>query len=937
MISPLVIVRNSNVKKIEVYFKNKKLFDARACFSAFLIGIIVFSGLQSTFLTIESRNYGLENVLGKEEVDAISFLSSVSENQLSPLLTISRRSMQELEFIPSQWRISYMQSLIWAAKYPEAPLTFLCNRRFPPPYVYLHERDMDALASYRADWEAGYLMQHLLQYTPEVYSNSKLKIYKVLDGVPPSSNSEIVLIIPFKDSFPSCLFAYDLLSLGKYNYTTMFDLDPNILKKDIIILPSDKSVSILNNLELEKGKKLIVLNADGYGKFSRLFFKGKNEASLSINSSIGDVYLHSPTNYSKVLTSFNKYMLGDTIEFIIDNDAEEENFTKITDDNQTTFWTTVGGIGTGTVSAPTINDDTSTKKKGNDSLKMIVGEGSYNDWYFQHNYKTAQDWSNKEFMCLYWYGSNSHQTIAIELRTERGWADSYEYTFVDDWNGWRRLVIPFNKFKATYGEPSWSTVKTVQIRSLSGGAQGTWYLDSMGVDVGKWVNVKATICNISENTSVKLFNFNGLDYTPITISINASENIPGDNLYFLDGSRADELYGENYSAVLNARKANNVYQLYLSLKMPPEDSFDSEISGLSQSKFKIELAGGQISASRIMGLKGEIKLPIEFEVKPLTVQEGVETLSWYVSGDQRKTPFVSRKMVDEGEIILVNVYPFMSTMLSNEEAKQSLYTILGNLLSITGIDLPKYNTDVISWVIDDAVPVFVFKDALLNGSVNISSNLIIFPSKMNLKRVDVKTDEQQLFLSNVTSIFVENANNVAIFTQTMKISEGRGFYASLTTNNSKIAIKGDNISISVGLADGSIINISGVNVELSIKNELLFYVREPHIRNHGESTFREAYACHSYIKELGAVGQDLFIHGNVEFSLPLSDTYSATSEFVWSGSVKRDQPIFQWDELKSLKESLPWLISTSLIFIVAYYMFNLIKQPASKPKKEIRH
>jgi hypothetical protein len=127
---------------------------------------------------------------------------------------------------------------------------------------------------------------------------------KLRDGVPPSPNSETVLVVP-SDSWSNRngLFAYDMLSLGGYNFTVMLDSDNNILNGNVIILPFDKSTDIsreiLDNLGTSR-KKLVVLNLDGYGPFSESLLEGKAKIEVTLNSNGGNAFLHSPSDYAGV-------------------------------------------------------------------------------------------------------------------------------------------------------------------------------------------------------------------------------------------------------------------------------------------------------------------------------------------------------------------------------------------------------------------------------------------------------------------------------------------------------------------------------------------------------------------------------------------------------------------------------------------------------------
>jgi hypothetical protein len=124
-----------------------------------------------------------------------------------------------------------------------------------------------------------------------------------------------------------------------------------------------------------------------------------------------------------------------SIEFIVYNDEQRINHISIVDDDQTAFWTSVGGMGTGKVCGPLLANDSSMRMEGKDSLKMVIGKGKYYDRYLQHTYPTSQDRSDKHFMNMCWHGANSGQTIGV-LIAAPDWKNYFQYTFTDSFNDW---------------------------------------------------------------------------------------------------------------------------------------------------------------------------------------------------------------------------------------------------------------------------------------------------------------------------------------------------------------------------------------------------------------------------------------------------------------------------------------------------------------------
>ena len=912
MLAPIIILR---VGKILFKKSNRRLF-----LTTLLLGMVIISGFSSTFLTLEFQITQL-NPVSNTEADALSYFSGLLEEGAAPSILTVPQSSSAYRLVPVAYYYSNILPVIWESRYPEVPLNVLYNMKYPNTYIYLRERDLDILRNKYVD---GYIASTLLQSLPEAFNNSEVQIYKLLNGVPPVSNSKTVLVMPFNSTLDGTyFFAYDMLSLGGYNYTVMLDSDPNILQGRTIIIPSDKSTNIINdilqNSKVQNEQKFVILNTNGYGPLSRLFLKGETQITISVNSSTG-IYLHPVYNYTASSSTISEQPIDNTEEFTVDNDAEGSNFVTVVDDTQTVFWTGLA-FGNGSVGTPTLSNDPSEKTKGIDSLRMNVESGNKSYWVITHNFSPPANWSDKDFLSLNWYGTDSGKKFSILAWDSPNY---FSYSFQDNWSGWKQLVIPLMKFQKS-GTPSWANINYLDIQA-SPGVLGTWHLDQIAVSAGRWINITALIDTSSFSGAIKILVFNGSTYIPLKISDNASENIPADGVYFLDGSRADELYGDGDVARISTKEIDGGHQLVLSLKMPPEDGSDSETGGLSQSRFKIELPVKGFDVSQIVGNGREISLPTEFEVYPLSPKDGGEGLGLYANG-QMNTTFAVRKIIGKAEIIYVNVYPLIKAMLSNGEIGRNLYPTLGSLLDVAKINLPKYDTPFVSWIMDDTIPFLIFREATLKGNVNVQSTSLLFPYEMNLERVNIKKDGSELSLNNVTSISINGENNINISAQEIKIGKGRGFYSSLIANNSEIAIRGEYLRLVIKLVNGSKVEINGGSeAKLLIHGQLQVYVREPRIQNDGESTFREAYAIHSYQPKLRALGQNLSIKGNVEFNLPLSDTYSFLTQFTWGGSVERQPPLLHWDELGSVIESIPWLIAA--FFIVIYFLYPY--RPAQK-------
>jgi hypothetical protein len=897
---------------------SKNLRPKKLIFSTSLLGLLIISGFSSTFLTFDFYSLTFPEPPSNQTAEALSFFSNLLDHGIVPSLITSPQSTMS-SLIPNSYSYSNLLPAIWYSKYSEIPLSIIYNQESPNSYIYLSNMDIQTLKEINPN---GYMVQYGLERFPEVFNNSKARIYTLLDGVPPTSNSQTVLVVPSEDEIDKNHFLlYDTLSLGGYNYTAMLDSDPSIFKAGTVIVADDKSINAINNildhLKTSNGKRLIVFNTDGYGPLSEYFFKGNTQIDLGINSTAKDLYLHPTSNYVVASTILNETPPDNNFEFIIDNDIEENNATIIADDMQTQFWNVQLKSDSSKIS---LLDDSSVKAKGADSLQQIWNM-SAQDWgKIYHAWASDQDWSNKGFLCFYYKGSNTGKRIEVGIYAPDA-LNMHRWTFTDNFTDWRRFVFPLNESSEGWqiGNPDLARVRQIEFFVPPTGGHSlnyTWHLDRVLTDTGRRVDFEISLKDKYAFKGLECFD--GAKYVTVPYSINASQEILGDRLYYLDGQDAGELFGNESSASVYTTEGNNDIRMFLTLKMPPDDGRDSESYGLSQSKFRIELAKEVFNATQISGEKGMIELPTQFEVSAISTKDDVNVLSSYTNG-QTNSPFVVKTVIGESEVIYVNIYPLNEAMLSSDVAKRSLYSVLGSLLELANIKLQKYDDAVVPWIMNDDVPFLIFRNANLTGNINVSSTSVIFPEKLSFERIEIKTDMRELSLENVTSLEIRRGDNMNIFAHQARISNGKGFYPLLVVASPEIAITGSNVDIAVKLANGSIIEVNNEPMaNLSIAGSVNVYVRTPFVQNDGEADFEEAYSLHSYYSEFRTLGENLHIEGSAKFSVPLSDTYSFATEFAYNGSAERQPPLLQWDEWKSIENSAIWLVISSSFFVALF-------------------
>lgn len=111
-----------------------------------------------------------------------------------------------------------------------------------PIILYLRNRDYSGLLS-PPEYKDSYIINHMMRSTFPIFNDTGALIYYLENITPPAEKSRVVLVLPLQGYIDKYLYAYDILLLAKYNYTTAFTSDIQILgDAEIIVLPSEKLV-----------------------------------------------------------------------------------------------------------------------------------------------------------------------------------------------------------------------------------------------------------------------------------------------------------------------------------------------------------------------------------------------------------------------------------------------------------------------------------------------------------------------------------------------------------------------------------------------------------------------------------------------------------------------------------------------------------------------
>lgn len=356
------------------------------------------------------------------------------------------------------------------------------------------------------------------------------------------------------------------------------------------------------------------------GQVGQIIINSGSEAYLWDAGYYSKQTSHNPINSTAFNWTHDKTNKKFSYEFYLDSDLpppSSAGWVEKWNDGQATFWTADGG-GTGSISLPTLSDDTVQKQVGVDCLKIEVGAGTNDWWGIYHDYSPAEDWSGKEFLSFWWCGANSGKTFRVRCYST-DLNNAFDYNFTENFTGWKLFVIPLNIFTKS-GSPNWNNIVRVRIYQLSSrGVQGTWYVDQGGICCGNWVKAEVWTPDVlkeGDQASIKLYSWNGSGYSYFTgwdaeTASDAESMYNYVNLYFMDGTQASDIWDDSPFCITMYGKAERTqtpswsrgnggsityssrygckYRVGFAVKMPPDDGQDSSTHGISQCKLKMEV------------------------------------------------------------------------------------------------------------------------------------------------------------------------------------------------------------------------------------------------------------------------------------------------------------------------------------------------------------
>jgi hypothetical protein len=317
------------------------------------------------------------------------------------------------------------------------------------------------------------------------------------------------------------------------------------------------------------------------------------------------------------------------------------------------------------------------------------------------------------------------------------------------------------------------------------------------------------------------------------------------------------------------------------------------------------ISNSTVNAQEIRGKSRKTELPIEISVPVIVPKNNTTVLSHYVT-TRSEIPFVLQQRYDGGNIFYVNAYPIIQAMRKCDNPSV-FYDLLGHLLD--DLNLTKLDPDTIL-SFDGYV-----EEIRLSGEVTIETDSLLFPPKLQCERVDVEVANGSYTFHNVTSISVSKFSRAIVEIDRATIGDGHGFYANVQINSDfSVDSVADSFNLKIATDDGSftLTNVSLISIAPS--REVLLLTRTPTVSS-SEVTFVEFYPQGSLQWRTRTYGQNLTVTGPTQFTIAISDSYSALQNVEISSSFHRDPPIVTYDFFSTLPTAAFWALLLLPIFV----------------------
>jgi hypothetical protein len=416
MAAPLTLLRIS--RYFAEFLRDRKWARSNPAIKSCFVGGIVLIGTASSFISLEHNTAAIERLaIDKKSIPEF-------QDNYTTVLTLDNPSQNIAELSNAAYVVDRYRETIWTSQYPEYPL-YLLNRLNAGSAIYtVNDNFLDSR------YNMGYVRSHLMSIANVDTLADQSRIYNLQPMIPPSPRSNTVLVIP-NELDPKIHFAYDLLSLSGYNYTTSLLGDEQTMRAaTTIVAPTEAiAVQVMESRDLKRlsFKNLLIMNAGGVGP----------------------------------LTKSSPIAL-DAFDLDMEDSSSWEGY----------------AVGKGHIGVPELTTSKSSYavSDGYESNKtFIVRSGENLHWGLARHLSQPVDVANHDEIEIEWLGNGDASWYVIEVKSDD--QNYFWYRFMDTWNGWTKLRIPmhvedgrfsndgFQLHRVTHGNPSWSHVTNIEIRT----------------------------------------------------------------------------------------------------------------------------------------------------------------------------------------------------------------------------------------------------------------------------------------------------------------------------------------------------------------------------------------------------------------------------------------------------------------------------------------
>jgi hypothetical protein len=296
-----VIAPVAMIKVVDSLKRNQAKIK-RTLLLATMVSIITVYGLQSFFVVTEywAITTAPAYQISEGEFQAINYLSGIlQQDKYAYTITLTSGSYNALTFATPPYQLSGMQ-VFRTAENPEVPFVCLKARNLSHAFLYMDSRDYALLNKTGQSW----LANHLLPILPVLYRNNVVTIYNISSVSFPQTNSTTALIVPFDNSMDPTkpwLYAYDTLSLSKYDYTVAYDLDCRIFSYPTLVLSIDPPSQNI----IEKNFQDNFSNENGWTPVSGTWQYAQNGLEAGKHGEYQDAIFLSPVSARNFTASLN--------------------------------------------------------------------------------------------------------------------------------------------------------------------------------------------------------------------------------------------------------------------------------------------------------------------------------------------------------------------------------------------------------------------------------------------------------------------------------------------------------------------------------------------------------------------------------------------------------------------------------------------------------